>query len=59
MCVSARKPWITLEIFAHFALCASELPCILILIKGRFEDVPLTEFMHLVFTRMPGESYRR
>ena len=22
-----------------------------------FEDVPLVEFMHLVFTHMPGESY--
>ena len=22
------------------------------------KDVPLVEFMHLVFTRMPGESYR-
>ena len=24
-----------------------------------FEEVPLVEFMYLVFTRMPGESYRR
>ena len=24
-----------------------------------FEDVPLAEFMYFVFTRMPGESYRR
>ena len=24
-----------------------------------FEDVPLVEFMYLVFTRMPSESYRR
>ena len=24
-----------------------------------FEDVPLVEFMYLVFTRMLGESYRR
>ena len=24
-----------------------------------FEDVPLIEFKYLVFTRMPGESYRR
>ena len=24
-----------------------------------FEDVPLVEFMYLVLTRMPGESYRR
>ena len=24
-----------------------------------FEDVPLVEFMYFVFTRMPGESYRR
>ena len=23
------------------------------------EDVPLVEFMYLVFTRMPGENYRR
>ena len=26
---------------------------------GFFEDVSLVEFMYLVFTRMPGESYRR
>ena len=25
----------------------------------QFEDVPLVEFMYLVFTRMPGESHRR
>ena len=24
-----------------------------------FEDIPVGEFMYLVFTRMPGESYRR
>ena len=27
--------------------------------KINVEDVPLEEFLHLVFTRMPGESYRR
>ena len=26
---------------------------------GTSEDVPLVEFMYLVFTRMPGESYRK
>ena len=26
---------------------------------GRNNDVPLVEFMYLVFTRMPGERYRR
>ena len=26
---------------------------------GAAEDVHLGEFMHLVFSRMPGESYRR
>ena len=25
----------------------------------RVENVPLVEFMYLVFTDMPGESYRR
>ena len=25
----------------------------------KFEDVPLVEFVYLVFSRMPGESYRR
>ena len=25
----------------------------------KLEDVHLVEFMYLVFTRMPGESYRR
>ena len=24
-----------------------------------FEAVPLVEFMYFIFTRMPGESYRR
>ena len=24
-----------------------------------FEDVPLVEFTYLIFTRMPGESYRK
>ena len=27
--------------------------------KGSSEDVPLAEFMHLVFTRLPGENYCR
>ena len=27
--------------------------------KSEFEDVPLVQFMYLVFTRMPGESCRR
>ena len=27
--------------------------------KKHFEDIPLVEFMYLVFTCMPGESYRR
>ena len=27
--------------------------------KTEIEDVPLVEFMYLVFTRMAGESYRR
>ena len=27
--------------------------------RMKFEDVPLVEFMYIVFTRMPGESYRR
>ena len=26
---------------------------------GAFIEVPLVEFKYLVFTRMPGESYRR
>ena len=29
------------------------------LLITELEDVPLVEFMYLVFTRMPGESYRR
>ena len=31
---------------------------IMLLGASVFEDVPLVEFMHLVFTRMPGDSYR-
>ena len=26
---------------------------------SKFEDVPLVVYIYLVFTRMPGESYRR
>ena len=29
------------------------------LIRDRIEDVPLVEYVYLVFTRMPGESYHR
>ena len=28
-------------------------------VKVHDEDVPVVEFMYLVFTRMPGESYPR
>ena len=28
-------------------------------ISGKEKDVPLVEFVYLVFTRMPGERYRR
>ena len=28
-------------------------------ISGKEKAVPLVEFVYLVFTRMPGESYRR
>ena len=27
------------------------------MLKNEFEDIPVAEFMYLVFTRMPGESY--
>ena len=37
----------------------SESPFKLYVIRRRKEKVPLVEFMYLVFTRMPGESYRR
>ena len=29
------------------------------LLPHKSEDAPLVEFMYLVFTRMPGESYHR
>ena len=35
--------------------CINYMPLGVIL----FEDIPVGEFMYLVFTRMPGESYRR
>ena len=35
------------------------VPCIYTHARWDFEDVPLVEFMYLVFTRMPGESYHR
>ena len=33
--------------------------CVCVYAWHTLEDVPLVEFMYLVFTRMPGESYRR
>ena len=39
----------------HVRKCTSGgvyVPCI-------YSDVPLVEFMYLIFARMPGESYRR
>ena len=33
--------------------------CAVDLLIQTFMDVPLVECMYLVFTRMPGESYRR
>ena len=41
-----------LQIGAHSPLQSDEP-------KHKFEDVTLVELMYLVFTRMPGESYRR
>ena len=49
----------------RFTTCVVQCACngvyILLCHSGVFfsEDVPLVEFMYLVFTRMPGESYRR
>ena len=39
----------------------ASLVFVMSLVKGyhSFEDVPVAEFMYLVFTCMPGESYRR
>ena len=33
--------------------------CFVCFLGSTHIDVPLVEFMYLVFTRMPGESYRR
>ena len=33
--------------------------CLLIWVIHHVEDVPLVEFMYLVFAHMPGESYCR
>ena len=41
------------------------IPCVVLLLALsdhvvlRHEDVPLVEFIYVVFTHMPGESYRR
>ena len=32
---------------------------VLVLLCNMFKDVPLVESIHLVFTRLPGESYGR
>ena len=41
----------------NFNLYTSILPLFINVLK--IEDVPLVEFMYLVFTHMPGESYCR
>ena len=55
-------------VFICFFLCCCSCYCCFVfcyllllsfLFRNSLEDVPLVEFMYLVFTRMPGESYRR
>ena len=41
------------------SLSVSEMQGIMSLEASFCEDVPLLEFMHLEFTGVPGESYRR
>ena len=39
-------------------VCVSVSVCVCVCVCVFIEDVALIEFMYLVFTRMPGESYR-
>ena len=39
--------------------CVRACVCVCVYVYVGVDDVPLVEFMYLVFTRMPGESYRR
>ena len=43
---------------SHLA-CVEDVPLVEFMYLVFTEDVPLVEFMYLVFRRMPGESYRR
>ena len=48
--------WVNLHLYIiiHILRCAWP-----VLYQAILSDVPLVELMYLVFTRMPGESYRR
>ena len=43
----------------NFYSLTHQLPFVLVVVVFYFEDVPVVEFMYHVFTRRPGESYRR
>ena len=43
--------------YCWWSLCTAGGVCVPLVELS--EDVTLVEFMYLVFTRMPGESYRR
>ena len=59
--VSRSKDYVRSGIRTNLSYACAHL-CRRVCLKCRvrvIEDVPLVEFMYLVFTRMPGESYRR
>ena len=57
MCVCVRA--YVVSIFCVYVSCEGVYFCFFVLLLLLLEDVPLVDFMYLVFTRMPGDSYRR
>ena len=55
-CIYTHARWELLWMYLWWSLCTLYLHACLVRVTV---DVPLVEFMYLVFTRMPGESYCR
>ena len=55
--VDSEKMFHTLKCAQSLASPNLSLPFLLFCLLKEMENVPLIEFMHLVFTCMPGESY--
>ena len=56
-CIYSDAQWELHRWLRSLLLCLSDIFWVLWHLVASCEDVPQVEFMYLVFTRMPGESY--